>query len=145
MKKLILALALVFTISCAFANDVTVTQQVLNSFKSNFYNAKDITWTHTNTYYKAAFTLNEQKVFAFFDLDGEYLGLSRYISSVQLPVSLLSSLKKHYGQKWITDLFEVANEEGTSYYITVEDADTKLVLMSTTGSEWSVYKKSEKI
>ena len=145
MKKMILALALVFTISSAFASDVTVTKQVLKSFNSNFSNAMDITWTETDTYYKAAFTLNDQKVFAFFTLDGEYLGLTRYISSLQLPLNLHSNLKKHYSQKWITDLFEVANDEGTTYYITVEDADTKLVLKSTPGSEWHVYKKSEKI
>ena len=145
MKKIIVALALVFTISSAFANDVTVTKQVLKSFRDNFSNAMDITWTQTGTYYKAAFTLNEQKVFAFFDLDGEYLGLTRYISSLQLPLHLHSSLKKHYSQKWITDLFELTNDDGTSYYITVEDADTKLVLKATPGSDWHIYKKSEKL
>jgi len=145
MKKMILALALVFTVSGAFADDVAVTKQVLQSFRSNFSDATDISWSVGNTYYKAAFTLNDQKVFAFFDLDGRYLGLSRYISSLQLPVNLHSSLRKQIGQKWITDLFEVANDEGTTYYVTVENADTKFVLMSTTAGGWHMYKKSEKV
>ena len=144
MKKIIVALALVFTISSAFAKDVTITKQVIESFRSNFSNIKEITWTITDSYYKAAFTLNEQKVFAFFNCDGEYLGLTRYISTFQLPLNLQSDLKRHYGQKWVTDLFEVSNDEGTAYYITIEDSNTKFILNSTPGGDWHLYKKEKK-
>ena len=145
MKKLIIALALVFTITSAFASDVVVTKQVLKSFSTNFSNATDISWSIGDQYYKAAFKLNEQNVFAFFNLDGEYLGLTRYISTLQLPVNLHTSLKKNFSNKWVTDLFELSNEEGTSYYITVENADTKMVLKSVHGIDWYVYKKTQKI
>lgn len=144
MKKIIVALALVFTISSAFAKDVTITKEVLKSFNSNFSHAKEITWTITDTYYKAAFTLNEQNVFAFFNYEGEYLGLTRYISTFQLPLNLQSNLKRHYSQKWITDLFEVTNDEGTAYYITVEDGNAKFVLQSTPGGNWHLFKKVKK-
>ena len=144
MKKMILALAMVFTLSSAFANEETVKKEVLNAFRSNFTNATEISWTVSDTYYKAAFTLNDQKVFAFYSLDGQFLGLTRYISSIQLPVKLHNSLMKNQPGKWITDLFEVANDEGTTYYITVEDANTKLVLKSNGSNDWNVFKKSEK-
>jgi hypothetical protein len=145
MKKMILALAMVFTLSSAFANEETVRKEVLNAFKSNYSNASEISWTISDTYYKAAFTLNDQKVFAFYSLEGRFLGLTRYISSLQLPVKLHNSLMKNQKGKWITDLFEVSNDEGTSYYITVEDANTKVVLKSGGGNDWSVFKKSEKV
>ena len=144
MKKLILALAMVFTLSSAFANEETVKKEVLNAFRSNFSNASEISWTISDTYYKAAFTLNDQKVFAFYSLDGQFLGLTRYISSLQLPVKLHNSLMKNQKGKWITDLFEVSNEEGTSYYITVENANTKLMLKAGGNNDWSVIKKSDK-
>ena len=92
MKKMILALAMIFTISSAFANEETVKKEVLSAFKSNFTNATEISWTISDTYYKAAFTLNDQKVFAFYNLEGQFLGLTRYISSLQLPVKLHNSL-----------------------------------------------------
>ncbi len=145
MKKMILALAVFFTISSAFANEVTIKKEVLNAFNSNFTNATEISWTISDTYYKAAFTLNDLKVFAFYNLDGQFLGLTRYINSLQLPVRLHSSLMKNYPGKWITDLFEVSNDEGTTYYITVENADTKIILKSNGGNDWSVYKKRAKI
>lgn len=45
---------------------------------------------------------------------------------------------------WVSDLFEVAKNGTTSYYITLENADTKLVLQSTGGSNWSEFKKEKK-
>jgi hypothetical protein len=38
---------------------------------------------------------------------------------------------------------EVANDEGTSYYITVETADEKLTLKSG-GDTWSTFQKQHK-
>jgi len=38
----------------------------------------------------------------------------------------------------------LSNAEGTSYYITLEQADSKLILKSEDGSNWSVYKKAVK-
>jgi len=79
MKKLILALAMVFTLSSAFANEETVKKEVLNAFSSNFSNASEISWTISDT-----------------------------------------------------------------YYITVENANTKLVLKANGSDDWSVFKKSDK-
>ena len=49
----------------------------------------------------------------------ELMGLTRYISSLDLPISLQAGLKKDYSNYWISDLFEVSNSEGTGYYITL--------------------------
>ena len=92
---MILALALVFTITGAFATETTVKKEVLNAFKSNFTNAREVSWSISDTYYKAAFTLNDQKVFAFYNLEGQFLGLTRYITSLQLPVKLHNNLMKN--------------------------------------------------
>ena len=89
--------------------------------------------------------MNGAKVFAFYNMDGELMGLTRNISSAQLPVNLQTSLKRNYNGYWISDLFEVANNNGTSYYVTLENGDKKVVLTSANGSEWSTYKKDRKI
>ena len=140
-----IALAMVFTVitTTAFAG-VTVKQEVLNAFKTEFAKATEVNWTVGDTYYKAAFTMNDQKLFAFYSLDGEFLALTRNISSLQLPLNLQRSLKHRSTGQWITDLFEVANGDGTAYYITLESADAKVVLKSIGGSDWTVYKKSNK-
>ncbi len=91
-----------------------------------------------------AFTLNDQKLFAYYNAEGEFMAVTRFISSFQLPLNLQTSLKKSYRNYWISDLFEMASNEGTNYYVTFENADTKIVLKSTDGSSWSLYQKSKK-
>ena len=145
MRKATLVLAMVFTLisTIASANE-NVRQDVLNSFKKEFSSATEVSWTIGDSYYQAAFSMNDQKLFAFYNSDGEFLALTRYISSVQLPLTLHNSLKKYFSDQWITDLFEVVNGDGTKYYVTLENADSKIVLNTSINSDWSVYMKTDK-
>jgi hypothetical protein len=72
------------------------------------------------------------------------MAITRNITTDALPVMLQSNLKKTMGNSWITNLFELSNEEGTSYYITIEDADTIVSLQSVNSKDWTIYKKSRK-
>jgi hypothetical protein len=146
MKRLVLIMTLALSLIgfSSFANDdVTVSPAVLQSFKSSFKSATEVNWTVGESFYKADFTMNGQYVAAYYDNDGHMIALTRNISSLQLPITLQASLRKNYDQFWISDLFELANDEGTAYYITLESADSKIVLKSY-GSEWSTYKKIRK-
>lgn len=145
MKKMILSLAIAFTTLSAFAaGEDNVNQKVLNAFKSDFINASEVEWTVANDYYKASFVYNDKYVFAYYSSDGELLGMTRYISSTDLPIHLQMNLKKKYSNYWVSDLFEVAKSDATSYYLTIENADTQIVLKSTGGSDWSVFKTAKK-
>jgi hypothetical protein len=144
MKKIILTLAVALSTLCSFAGEENVSSRVLDAFKSEFASAKEVAWTANRDYYKAAFVFNNQHVFAFYSPDGELMGLTRYISSLDLPLNLQADLKKGYSAYWISDLFEVSNNDGTSYYITLENAGSKIVLKSTGGEDWTVYQKIAK-
>jgi hypothetical protein len=146
MKKIMMLLAMVLTLTTtwAFTGEEAINKQALNAFKTEFASATDAAWTVGTNYYKVAFTLSDQKLFAFYNSDGEFIAVTRYISSLQLPLNLQGSLKKECSTCWISDLFEVANTDGTAYYVTLENADTKVVLKSTDGGNWTVYQKSKK-
>ncbi|TMI79613.1 MAG: hypothetical protein E6H10_15040 [Bacteroidetes bacterium] len=146
MKKIMMLLAMVLTLTTtwAFTGEEAIDKQALNAFKSEFAGATDAAWTVGTNYYKVAFSLNDQKLFAFYNSTGEFLAVTRYISSLQLPLNLQTSLKKACTNYWISDLFELANSDGTTYYVTLENADTKIVFKSVDGSSWSVYQKSKK-
>jgi hypothetical protein len=145
MKKIMIALVMMITVmkTTAFANEIIVKQEVLNLFKIEYSSAKDVNWTVGDNYYKASFTMNDQKLFVFYSIDGEFLALTRYVSSLQLPDNIQNSLRKQFKEKWVTDLFEVVNGEGTMYYATLENADIKIILKSGTGY-WTLYRKDEK-
>ena len=145
MKKLLLVLGLVATMGvCSAYPSERVSQKVLTSFKTEFTNAQNVEWETGNNYFRASFTMNEQRIFAYYNVNGELLSIARYISSIQLPVNLFSDLKNNYSKYWISDLFEVSNSEGLHYYVTLETADSKLVMHSSNGGSWSTYSKNKK-
>lgn len=146
MKRLlvILTVALSFVSFSSFANgEDEVSPTVVNSFNSSFKSATEVKWTITDNYFKADFALNGQNVSAFYDVEGTMIALTRNISSLQLPIALQADLKRGYDAYWISDVMEVANEAGTSYYITLENADTQLILKSD-GDFWNNFKKQRK-
>lgn len=144
MKRILITLTVLLSITMSsFANEGKVNSRVLQSFETSFKNAVEVTWTVDENFCKADFSLNGQYVTAYYDEAGQMIAITRNISSTQLPISLQASLKKDHDDLWISDLFEVANELGTTYYVTLENADTKLVLKSS-GSGWSTYQKQKK-
>jgi hypothetical protein len=144
MKKIIIMLAIAISSLTAFAGEENVSSTVLNAFNKEFAGAKDVQWTSADNYYKAAFVFNGQNVTAFYQLDGELIAMTRNISSLELPISLQTNLKNNYSKYWISDLFEISNNEGTSYYITLENANSKIVLKSDS-NKWNTFKKMAKI
>ncbi|MFZ9388346.1 MAG: hypothetical protein ACO25B_10720 [Chitinophagaceae bacterium] len=144
MKKILLTLVIaVSSLGAAFAGE-EVSAKVLGAFKKEFTSAREITWTVADHYYQASFIYNEQYVSAYYSPEGELIGLTRFISPADLPLALQSDLKVNHADFWITDLFEVSKEGHTVYYITLEDADAKIVLKSVDGGSWENYKKVKK-
>ena len=145
MKPLfILMLALSSFSLTSNATDV-VSPKALKSFHTTFTQATEAEWTITENYYKVQFLLNEQTINAFYNEEGKLISVSRNISSLQLPIILQTELKKEYNNYWITDLFEMSNDYGAEYYLTLEDADNKTILKSSVGSNaWTVYLKLRK-
>ncbi len=147
MKILLVAITAVLSIintKASASDDTKVSAAVLASFNSSFKNVSEVAWKTSGTFYKAAFAMNGQYVNAYYDATAKLIVVTRNISSVQLPVTLQTSLKKSYEAYWISDLFELSNENGTSYYVTVENGDAKITLKSTQTNEWTLYQKSGK-
>lgn len=145
MKKMILTLAIAISSLASFAaEETTVNATIQNAFNKEFAGATDVAWTIGKNSYKASFVMNNQRLMAYYTTDGELMGITRNLSSLDLPLNLQSGLKKNYNGYWISDLFEVSNNDGNSYYITLEKADESIVLEASNGGKWSVYKKITK-
>lgn len=145
MKKMMIVLAIMASGSVtSWAGHPTVSKEVLSAFEKNFSSASEVKWTTGNNYYKVSFVFNGRYLTAYYDEGGHLYGITRHISSLDLPLLLLMNLKKDYSHYWITDLFELAKNSGTTYYITVEDANTKIILKSSDMNQWTLYKKIKK-
>jgi len=148
MKKTILTismmLAVALTTTSVFANDGNESSKAQTSFGNNFTSAHNVSWQTEKNFAKATFTMSNQVMFAYYNEDGDLMAVVRNILSEQLPINLQTELKKKYIDRWISDLFEMASEGQTSYFVTVENADETITLKSTDFNSWSVYKKVKK-
>jgi hypothetical protein len=148
IKTAAVVLASVFTLSTTSSFAATNPgnddgKEVKVSFQHDFQNAQLMSTEVKDNFTKVTFTLNDQVMTAFYATDGSLLGVTRNIVSSQLPVGLLMNFKKHYSGYWITDLFELSKDSESNYYLSLENADTKITLRSD-GDTWEVYSNVKK-
>jgi hypothetical protein len=144
MKNLFMTLAFAIATLPVFANEPEVNQKALDAFRVEFNGASNVKWTISTDYFMASFIYNDKHVFAYYDINGEWLGTTRYVALSDLPLMLQGEVKNKFSAYWITELIEVANNDGTAYYATVENAETRLVLKASDGKTWNHYKKYKK-
>ena len=146
MKPLLIAFTL---FSAAFAKDSfaqknDILPAGLKTFNLTYSKATNVKWTQVKDLNKAEFMLDEQHYSVFYNAKGEVIASSRFITPSQLPMSLQASLEKDYKNYKLTGLFEVANEEGSSFYAVIEDAKTSITLKSVENQEWFTHLKKRK-
>jgi hypothetical protein len=144
-SKIIIGMFMLITSLSAFANgSEEVNQNVVKSFNKDFAAAQNVQWSISKEFVKATFSLNDQVTFAFYSPEGNLLAVTRNIVSGQLPINLLTELKKSYTNYWITDLFEMAANNDNVYYLTLEDGDYRIVLKSNGTNSWETFRKEKK-
>ncbi len=147
MKKsiLIMSLLMITVVSSAFANkNGVVNDKVSTAFNKDFSLAREVSWETGKDLVKATFKLNEQVLFAYYTPSGELMAVTRNILSVQLPISLMTEIKRDYSNYWITELFEMSNTQGSVYYMTLENSDGLLLLKADNNRDWQTYKRIKK-
>lgn len=146
MKRLFIMLTLVGStiFTSSYAADVKTAPAAVQSFENGFYGATEVAWEQVGVLYKATFVLDGQHRSAFYNSDGELVAVTQNIASSKLPKGLQASLKHELQGRWISDLFVVSVEGDNTYYVTLENANTTIMLKSASAKKWSVYKTTEK-
>jgi hypothetical protein len=146
MKKKFLTLMAfaILTITSAFAGGNDINKNALNTFAESFAKATNVKWEKNENYYKASFQLNGESLNALLSEEGEIIAVSRNILSTGLPIGLQTSLGKDFSVYWISELTEYAVGNETIYFITVENADEKIILENVGTYDWTVTKKFAK-
>lgn len=144
MKKLFLSLFSMFTIATAIAftnTDPGINEQVQESFKKEFAGAELVKWTNTGDYVKATFILRGYRTEAYFTQKGQLEGSVRSLFYNQLPLAVMTSLDKRFGNADVFDVNEITNSSGTTYRITLESKGRKyLAKVNTAGNLTDIQK-----
>ncbi len=146
MKKIIiLALVLTTLATTAFSNyPDRFSDPALNSFNKTYSNATEVKWESLGEYMKVSFTLDSQRMSAYYNNMGEQVAITRNIRMSQLPLPLMTELKSKCTDRWITELFELSSKEETAYFATLYSADHILILRGDPAGGWSTFRKKKR-
>lgn len=149
MKKLfILTLALIALGTSAFANtDKKTSYNGASHFTSTYTGAKEVSWSADAKYEKVSFMENGIKKEVFYTHQGELIGSAKAFAFDKLPKAALQTIttKYTYPEFQLEDIIEFENAEGeTSYFVSMDKSDLKLVLEITTYGQVSVFSKEIK-
>lgn len=135
MKKILITLTIMISVTAA-AFSTGISPEVLQSFSNEYASAQYVSWEEGANYSKATFVKDGTTSYAFYSRDGKRINLSGHIISTQLPGKLRKQLKRKYAGYWISDLFQSSQNGETQYYITLQYAETKIMLSSDGSSGW---------
>ena len=143
MKQILIALCIITlsSFNSLFAN--TVPGSVEHRFESVFGRNTDVIWSEANGLYKASFTIGSERVIQFYNGDGDEVAVAQYLSIAKLPAGLQSDLKKYTSEYAVSEIFEISDELGSSYYVTLTGKEKSFVMRSV-GNIWKQYSKVKK-
>jgi hypothetical protein len=98
MKKLLMsALLLIGLATSSFAEGTgSVSSLILRNFTFDFKDATALQWTAGEDYVKASFTYNNERMEAFYDVNGDVFATAKGLSLDQLP----TQAKRKFAQKY---------------------------------------------
>jgi hypothetical protein len=148
MKKIFLttAIAALFTANVFAFNGVTknedegaanVSYSVINKFKADFSGAKNVTWVVTSNTQKAEFTVEDVKMTAFYDLRGEFLGVTQYVDYKTIPSKAKEEIASKYKNYNVKNVIKFdtnsadPNIEATVYFVDLKSASEELLVRVT--------------
>jgi hypothetical protein len=135
MKKIFLTIATIGLLGTSvYAADggkkteksAAVSYAVKNEFDSTFEDAKDVTWTVTSNVQKATFTSNDVKMTAFYNLTGEYLGVTEDVTYTALSEKAKKQIADKYAGYDVNEVIKLETSgAATNFAETVYFVDLK--------------------
>ncbi len=148
MKKFfILALAALAIGTSAFAGPAAIKTKVTEHFNASFSAAKNVTWKSSERFDKVSFVLNNEKVDAFYDTEGDLIGTSKTMAFDKLPKSAIETITTKYTfpEFQLKDCIEftsATNEK--NYYVSFEKKSETVVIEITKAGVVSVFARNRK-
>src|SRR4051794_13442434 len=146
MKNVIFsALAAVIISTTAFATgENKISSVVLNSFKVDFKNATNVSWTSKTGYAKAAFVLDKREMEVFYNSSGEIFAVSKKIDLDELPVDAKRTFAKRYEGYTVKEAIKFEGADEDAYYISAENDKASVILKVDQHEDLSLFKSHRK-
>jgi len=144
-KMILTALVMLFAATAFAAGGENVSPKVKAAFENDFSKASQVNWEKTSDFYFASFMLNNVRVDAAYNEEGELVGTSRSITAEQMPLNVsLSIAEKYAGYELAKNAIELTYEGQTRYYITVANGKQTVSLKCFSNGDLEVEGKTKK-
>ena len=149
MKKLFITALVALAIgTTAFAGPKSISASVTKHFTNTFTKAQNVTWKSDEQFDKVSFVLNNEKVEAFYDVQGELIGTSKTIAFDKLPKSAIQTITTKYTfpdyQVKECIEFQNVNNNETNYYVSFTTKNEYIALEITRSGSVSVFSTTRK-
>lgn len=149
MKKLFVSVVLFIsvyssTVSAAISDQVRPYIQA--AFQKEFAGAQYVRWEliKGENLYHARFLYQQERVSAFFDIDGNLIATGRFVPADHLPFMAAKGVKAKYSQYNLLDVMEYSYQGEISYLVTLEDAKMRLTVQAYANGTSYIFKKEKK-
>jgi hypothetical protein len=143
MKKIIVIAATAFVTLSSFANVDPITGKVLQAFRSEFSDAKNVQWKSLDDagLYQATFNFRDTELSAFYNVDGELVATARYISKENLPIMVTKAIGERYPEHVVGNVIEHISNGSTTYHVTLNSEKSSMIVSANGSGNLSVFKK----
>lgn len=128
MKNLIIAALLSVSLATTAFAAPAKEMGASSSFQSDFKGATNVTWKTTSNFVKASFLLNNVRMEAFYDFEGNMIAKSSAISIDQLPQNAKATLDSKYVNYKVVESVSIDGPEETAFYVSVKNENETLIL-----------------
>lgn len=148
MKKLfILALTALAIGTSSFAASTSATTKATNHFAAAFRQAKEVSWNSNGRFEKVNFVLNNEKLTAFYDVDGDLVGTTKELAFDKLPKAAIESIttKFTFPQYQLKDCIEFTtalNER--KYYASFDTQDSRVIVEISQSGRTDIFSETVK-
>ena len=145
MKKLLFAVLLTVSLATsAFADHTNANVVVRNSFKTEFGNAANVNWSSSGEFAKATFTVNNLKMEAFYNTQGELVGTAKGINLDELPVKAKRTFAKKFSGYTVTEAIHFEGADDSAYFFSAENEKESIIFKVGANEQLSTYKQTKK-
>ena len=140
MKKLILVAFIAVSSVTAMAQ-TGGNQKVNASFRSDFPQASNVSWSQKKFFVAISFTEYDQPVQAYYDLDGNQLAISRNVKLNNLTMPALTAVQKKYSSYDFAGAVELDHTvDGHSYYVAMQKDNKRVILRVSLEGQMHVFR-----
>ncbi|MES2332547.1 MAG: hypothetical protein V4539_23270 [Bacteroidota bacterium] len=134
MKKFLIACLIVvsFATTASASNNANISGKAMAHLEANYSAAKNVSWTVSDNFEKASFTVGNEKVDVYYNEDGDLLGSTKTMAFDKLPKSALEILTSEYTfpDYELTDCIEYTDADNNKNYFVSFDINNERVVVS---------------